>query len=225
VIRPLLATDLPRVTQIHLLAFPESALTALGCEAIRRYYEWQLRGPHDAVALGCEREGALAGFCFGGVFRGALSGFLRHNRRFLTLLVLSRPWLLANPLFRERLGRAGRLLRRAPAAPVEPVSSTQRSFGILAIATDLHHTRQGVGRELMQAAEAVARERGFAQMNLTVHPDNTAAVRFYEGLGWQRIERDGTWSGAMRLNLRTQHEADHAPVIVPIKEKVQLHDD
>jgi hypothetical protein len=29
----------------------------------------------------------------------------------------------------------------------------------------------------------------------------------------------------MRLNLRTQHEADHAPVIVPIKEKVQLHDD
>ena len=34
--------DLPAVASVHMAAFPKSALTMLGTEAVRRYYEWQL---------------------------------------------------------------------------------------------------------------------------------------------------------------------------------------
>ncbi|CAG0992531.1 hypothetical protein ANRL4_02561 [Anaerolineae bacterium] len=43
---------LPFVVQIHRAAFPDSALTKLGAEAVRRYYLWLMTGPHDAVNVG-----------------------------------------------------------------------------------------------------------------------------------------------------------------------------
>ncbi len=74
--RNLEAADLPALVEIHKAAFPDSALTRLGREAIRRYYEWQLIGPHDVVALGARQGPDLVGFCFGGTFRGATVGWV-----------------------------------------------------------------------------------------------------------------------------------------------------
>lgn len=34
------------VAGVHVAAFPSSALTRLGSEAVRRYYLWQIEGPH-----------------------------------------------------------------------------------------------------------------------------------------------------------------------------------
>lgn len=53
--RPLSAPDLGQAVQIHRAAFPDSALTKLGAEAVCRYYLWLLTGPHDAVNVGWER--------------------------------------------------------------------------------------------------------------------------------------------------------------------------
>lgn len=71
--------DLPAVAAIHVAAFPDSALTALGVEAVRRYYAWQLDGPHEVFALGVDavqydNDGTIAnkqliGYCFAGGFR------------------------------------------------------------------------------------------------------------------------------------------------------------
>ena len=49
----------------------------------------------------------------------------------------------------------------------------------------------------MSAAETSAIERGFELMNLTVNPDNHRAIRFYERLGWERVEGDDSWQGRM----------------------------
>jgi hypothetical protein len=38
-------------------------------------------------------------------------------------------------------------------------------------------------------------------MLLTVHPDNTRAVAFYEQLGWERTAGDGPWTGMMEKRL------------------------
>jgi len=35
------------VAKVHCRAFADAALTRLGCEAVRRYYLWQLEGPHE----------------------------------------------------------------------------------------------------------------------------------------------------------------------------------
>ncbi|WP_322506762.1 GNAT family N-acetyltransferase [Anaerolinea sp.] len=196
-IRNLEREHLSRVAQIHIRAFQDRALSSLGEEAVRRYYEWQLTGPHDAIAIGAFEEGNLLGFCFAGVFRGALSGFLRKNRGFLFTRLILRPWLLMNPLIRERVAQTLKILRK-PSRPVSvhnPVP--QRSFGILAIAVDPTVQRKGVGQILMEESERVALERGFPQMHLTVATDNHKAVAFYEKLGWKKMLDDGKWEGRM----------------------------
>jgi ribosomal protein S18 acetylase RimI-like enzyme len=199
-IRDLDQRNLPALAKIHALAFPGSALTALGASAVRRYYEWQLTGPHDVSALGAFSENEMVGFCFGGVFRGAMSGFLRKNRIYLAWLVLTHPWLVTNPLFRHRLIKGLKVLRRfskSGRANQPKPNHKKPPFGILSIAVNPEFQGLGAGKVLMAEAEAIARRLGFEEMNLTVNPDNYQAIRFYDSLGWQKITRGSVWSGEM----------------------------
>ncbi len=201
-LRLLTPEDLPQVAQIHCNAFPQSALTRLGSEAVRRYYEWQLLGPHQALALGCVADGALAGFCFAGVFKGALSGFLRRNRAYLLRCLLRRPWLIASPLIRERGALGLRLLRRRPApSRASEQRPPGRSFGVLSIAVQPAHQGRGLGKLLMEQVEQTARQAGYARLTLSVHPDNLQAIGFYQRLGWRQLSEDGVWRGVMVKDL------------------------
>lgn len=203
--RDLSVENLPAVASIHTAAFPDSALTKLGREAVRRYYEWQIVGPHDGVNIGAFSDDAMLGFCFGGIRRGALGGFLEKNRRFLIIRVATRPWLLFNPLFRERAQFAiqrlfGKLRPSKPpvAASSQPVvPQSIPAFGILSIAVDPRYQGSGAAQLLMEYSEQEALRRGFFRMHLTVHPSNTRAVRFYEKMGWQRDEHSEVWDGSM----------------------------
>lgn len=197
-IAPLTRGDLPRVAEIHAQAFATSAITGFGPGAVTRYYAWLLEGPHDAALVGAWNHGQLVGFCAAGVFRGAMNGFLRANRRYLAMQVLRHPGLLASPLIRDRLRQAvsitlrfSRLAQRTS----KPAGAPQ--FGVLSIATSPAAEGTGVGRALMQEAEDRARSRGHARIVLTVHPENVRAVRFYERQGWQRTDASGSWNGAM----------------------------
>src|SRR5438045_3111718 len=100
---PIAHEHLDEVARVHQRAFPDSAITAFGHEAVRRYYRWLLDGPHDAELVGAWDGQQLAGFCAAGTFRGALSGFLRANRAYLALRLLTHPWLAAGELVRDRL--------------------------------------------------------------------------------------------------------------------------
>lgn len=198
--------DLPAVARCHLAAFPDSALSKLGTEAVRRYYEWQLLGPHDSVALAAILDGELVGFCFGGVFRGALSGFVRKNRQFLAWRILTHPWLVANPLVRDRLKLSTRVLRwtakkSAPNNARREASEQRTSFGILAIAVHPDTQGLGIGKMLMQEAERIALQGGFQSMHLTVATDNLQAIGFYERQGWKKHTTTDEWTGQMRKTL------------------------
>lgn len=163
VIDELSPEDLFHVAHVHRRAFPGGALTVMGHEAVRRYYEWQLLGPHDVVARGAFRDGQLVGFCFGGVFRGALAGFVRKNRVYLLGRLLLRPWLVLTPEVRGRLGAGLKALRagrnKAGGSPTV-VGPPRRPFGILAIATDPDHARRGVGAHLMAESSHGKRPHG-----------------------------------------------------------------
>jgi ribosomal protein S18 acetylase RimI-like enzyme len=214
-IRSLTINDLISVAAIHRTAFPDSALTKLGLEAVRRYYEWLLVGPHEAANLAAVVDGKVAGFCFGGVFRGAMSGFLNKHQVFLFSRVLRRPWIAANPIFFERFISGLRILRRAGKPKklgVEQGRPAARPFGILAIAVHPAYQGLGVGKLLMQESELVARRRGFLDMVLTVNTGNHQAIRFYEGLGWKRINERGEWEGGMRKPLGTATAGANASI-------------
>ena len=109
---PIAPAHLTRITEIHSRAFPDSALNLLGNEAVRRYYAWQLLGPHDAVAVAVESDGALLGYCFGGVFRGSLSGFMKRNAFHLFWALLKRPSIWIAPAIRGRVRKGLKALLR-----------------------------------------------------------------------------------------------------------------
>lgn len=121
------------------------------------------------------------------MFRGATSGFVRTNRGFLARRLLRQPWLLADPLFRNRATTGARALRRSDRRD-DPAVSENDTFGILSIAVDPQHHRSGVGTIIMSEMERRAREREAVRMHLTVEPTNSPAIRFYERLGWATAE-------------------------------------
>jgi len=214
-VRAITAGDLHDVARVHRAAFGSSALSALGAESVRRYYEWQLVGPHDLIALGVWHDGVLRAFCFGGRFRGAVSGFVRRNRFYLAARVLCTPRLLFGARARSRMATALRSLvarpasapTRAPPTASSPESATAVAadllFGILSIAVDPGAQRTGSGRRLIEAMETAARSGGYTVMNLTVEPSNLPAVAFYEKQGWARVLVGTEWAGAMRKQLTT----------------------
>lgn len=217
-VRDLQIFDLEAVAQIHRRAFSDGAMTRLGDGIIRRYYDWLCNPVHDADRRVAMCDDQVVGFCFAGIFQGAMSGFLRRNWWALLRAVASRPSLLAEARFRRRAFTGGRLLwrmaRRRPARNNHPASlraSGDRSFGILVIATDPLRQQSGVGRALMAAAESEARRRACDVMRLSVHPENERAVRFYERLGWCRVPRQGAWHGEMERQLSAREHRGHSP--------------
>lgn len=197
--------DLADIARVHVAAFPKSALTRLGSEAVRRYYLWQLEGPHEHWFRGAWVGDRLVGFCVSGVSRGALGGFLQANRAFLALQLLVRPWLWGSPLVLDRLKVALRSLggiRKRLASQV--VRSSFRSWGILSIAVLPECRGNGTARALMEDAEAEAKRRGFRHMHLTVDVKNERAIRFYEKLGWKKVLESGEWKGTMTKQLATE---------------------
>jgi len=208
-IRPLSSSDLPQVAEIHLLAFPSSALTRLGKEAVRRYYEWQMVGPHDLVAVGAFLGDQMAGFSFGGTFRGAVVGYIRRNWPYLLFRSLSRFWLFTDGLFRSRVKGGLALLARfirgknKPGTRAAQAATSIPEYGILSIAVNPRFQGRGIGRLLMSENECAAQSRQFHRMGLNVSPNNEQAIRFYRSLGWEQVlSQEGVWKGKMRKPLQ-----------------------
>lgn len=67
------------------------------------------------------------------------------------------------------------------------------------------HGGRGIGRRLMVAAEALAREQGYARMTLTTFRDVPFNGPFYESLGWQAVPTSALTPG---LAAARQEEID-----------------
>jgi ribosomal protein S18 acetylase RimI-like enzyme len=210
VLRKIEIDDLPKITAVHLDSFPESALTKLGAAIVERYYLWQLTGPHEKVrAVGAFVGNECAGFSFGGVFNGSTSGFIRQNQSFLIREVLLHPWLLSDPLFLKRVREGFQMLRRPrrKKAASAPPKIAPASFGILSIAVAENYQKLGIGQRLMLDAEREAARCAYKQMDLSVHPTNRKAVRFYEKLGWKKFPPGENWKGVMIKSLEVEKSA------------------
>ncbi len=201
-LRPLRPCDLDDVAAIHCAAFPKNAFTRLGCDAVRRYYAWQLEADHEAYAIAAFAGGAMAGYCFGGIVPSAIGGFLARNRGFIARRLAARPWLIADPLFAGWARKGARFLlasRRTPGRTADAAPAVKRPFDILAIAVHPSFQGYGAGKALMARARRIAAENGFHVMTLFVDPANDRAIGFYQSLGWEKlVKRDG-WRGAMEL--------------------------
>lgn len=183
------------VVTIHMQAFPESTFTKVGKETVRRYYLWQFEGPHDLIALGAYCDETLVGYLFGGVFRGAMIGFLRKNWKFLIMRVLLRPWLLLNRDVRESILSGGKYFlmnpQKRPVNTLKEAESTLKRNSILAIAVNSDFYRLGIGSKIMDVFEEDSLTRDVDEIYLSVNEKNLKAIKFYESLGWEIVEFQG----------------------------------
>ena len=213
-IRNVELSDLDQIAEVHRASFEDRALSQLGKSAVKRYYRWLLTGFSDIYPVcAVSTHGKIAGFCFAGVYGGSFSGFLKNNRWFLIGTLMLRPWLFFKPIVREQATLAIRTLMRligkknihkTTQKAETPKPSKPTSLGILSIAVHPDFQRQGVGELMMAAVEMKAAADGFTQLHLSVHPENTSAVRFYEKSGWQKTQSRGTWDGKMFKKLNEQ---------------------
>lgn len=203
VMRPIEREDLPQVADVHLLAFPDAAVSIMGHEVARRFYESLLYGPHKHVGYGAFVDGQLSGYVFGGRPTEAERDYLRSNVGYLSWRLLTHPWLLFRGRVMNRLVLSLRVLvRLQPKTPPKPAPSlelVEQCFGIQAIAVDPRRRRGGVGRVLLVAAEKAARKDGLTTMLLSVHGSNQAAVKFYLSTGWYGYPKGSPWDGGFML--------------------------
>jgi [ribosomal protein S18]-alanine N-acetyltransferase len=87
---------------------------------------------------------------------------------------------------------------------------------VMTIGTATTHQGHGLGREMLAALVARARELGAASVLLEVRVDNEPALRLYERAGFERLgvrrgyyqpENKDAWT--MRLDLSTQPSSTH----------------
>ena len=78
---------------------------------------------------------------------------------------------------------------RAYDTPADPTMVPRRRAHVEALVVDQRHRRTGVGRALMAAATAWARERGAKEVVLTVWAGNAVAEAFYAHLGYQVVSQ------------------------------------
>jgi len=216
-IREILYEDLDEVTRIHIASFSDRALSQLGKGAVKRYYQWLFTGFPRSYPICAEVNGnILAGFCFVGVYSGSFSGFLRKHKWYLAGHILSHPWLIFNPIVREQSSLSFKTLKRIFMSkfyrrpkqavvikkPLLESPPRYKPWGILSIAVDPAYQRRGVVEAMMRFVENMLEEKGITSLNLSVHTDNSPAVRFYEKMGWEKVPPGEEWNGKMmkRLN-------------------------
>jgi ribosomal protein S18 acetylase RimI-like enzyme len=86
----------------------------------------------------------------------------------------------------ELLGFVTVRVQRAPEEEIM-IPRTFAMVDLLAVRSDRQH--EGIGRELMEAAHAWARERKLAHINLSVWEFNQRAIGFYRALGYETVSR------------------------------------
>jgi ribosomal protein S18 acetylase RimI-like enzyme len=183
-LRSITIPDLSEVADVHISAYPDSTLTLLGKEAVRRYYEWQMIGPHSASTAAAFSENKCIGLYFGGIFREPAAGFVSSNRLYIMWRILTRPWLLTSSTFRQTLRLYARLLWNRWFSRESRRQEWPRTFHILSLAVAPPWQRTGIGTTLLEHAESVARRNSFQEMSIRVRPRNDIAVRFCSAAGW-----------------------------------------
>lgn len=192
-VRALTEQDLPAAGKIYIAANPKSLLTSFGSKQVLHYLSWQLHARHMAAATAAEVDGELAGILLL-VKNNDLPGYLKQNPAFLLCSFLRHVGVLFSPLFRARATQCVRCL-------VKPPKSWKRQPGtvrVLCIAVHPKFQGNGIGGQLLGAAEELAYSRGHERAELTVKPTNLSAIRFYERSGWEKLTEDGQWTGAMQ---------------------------
>lgn len=192
-IRPMSASDLSAVAELHQESLEAGFFGRLGQRFLCRYYETFIASPHAvAFAIGDRPDGILVGTTHNALH---YRWVMRHRGLRLavagTLALLLRPRVLAD-FMRTRLGRYLRGFRRVarestPAAQPQREATSEQVAVLTHVAVWASVRRRGLGRILVGAFIEAARDKGADRALLVTLDDSAGSAHFYVSLGWDPI--------------------------------------
>lgn len=180
VVRRIDAGVLDELEPLHADAFSGSLGVALGRTYRRRFLEGLLSAP-GGLCIGGFIEDELVGYVLGAQ-PGVSDNAQRRMRGLIVASALRRPWILLHRTARRLV--ASRLRRRPP------VRDRGASLDLVAIGVRSDRRGDGIGRRLIEHFTEEARSRGHVTIALSVHAENTPALRLYESAGWRLVPSD-----------------------------------
>jgi ribosomal protein S18 acetylase RimI-like enzyme len=175
IIRSTIRADLGDLAELHAQSLPSSLFTALGRDALIRYYAYVESSPYE-TAWTAAVNGLVAGACVVSYEpQSVLSRFVRH----------------APIVFARELGALvvrDSVLRTALAQRLREPAGESHAPEVTQIFTDARHRGHGIGAALLRSCEANLRTRGVARYFVhTERDDNDAGIRFYRREGFEPI--------------------------------------
>ncbi len=183
------------IVTCHETAFPGEFLTLLGPRFLRSFYKYYCNHPDAIFLIAKDNETGL----IGGLVAGGAPYVRGHFMRKYIPLYL--PVILYKSLVNSKIRK--RLIEHTANA----VSSLSKKIGIaktlnhapdneyydvlssslLSICTHSGYRGKGAAAALMEAFRNESEKRGYRSMRLSVHNDNTAAIKLYKKMGWEIV--------------------------------------
>lgn len=181
---PLTAEMVTEVVKLHFDAFAGYMNTRIGTGYVKAFMNWFRQAERSIALAATDTKGKVLGYVI-----GAPSGYSRSMNRDLFWVaaagIIMRPWLLFSDQFRQTImARLRLILGYSPAQQIEPELPEPVTY-LVGIGVSPSARGKNIGRSLVEAFEARARELGMRSLQLSVYTDNTVARRLYESCGWQ----------------------------------------
>lgn len=202
-VRPMRPDELEFAATEHLRHFPDGFFARLGQHFLEEYYRAFLTSPQARLIVAEDRHGPV----------GYLAGILRpdaHRAHVLAqhrwpLIVKATASLVRQPsllflFLRTRSGIYARKIMRQEQPPT-PTRSADRPVILAHIVVSPSRQRQGIGRQLLLALTAAAREAGCTQIVL-VTEQGAASEKYYRHLQWVETGTHHTRDGKAVITFR-----------------------
>lgn len=205
-IRPMVASDLEAVVEIHIESFPGFFLTFLGHNFLALLYK----------SIHCDPEGVVLVVASNARIEGFAAG-VAQQMGFYDRLIKKHKWAFAVAALKALIKRptiAQKLLRALNRPHDVQESAAEASLMSIAVRPDAEG--KGIGRGLVRAFCQTLVERGIGTVALTTDRDNNErANRFYQRLGFclsrSYLTPDGRAMNEYVMSLR-EHTDQHSPL-------------
>jgi ribosomal protein S18 acetylase RimI-like enzyme len=196
IIQEALESDLSRIAECHISAFPKSLSSALGIPYVTKMLGWYLSSDRTFLFYG-EDQSNVVGYCGGmikegGVAMGSASGMAQYSFDEAILAFLFRPWLVLHPELRAKYWFIGKnlwtRLKRFTVmnqkTQVNTLGSKQGYVALVVIGVQVAFQGKGYGSLLLEEFEKKTIQSGYKKALLTVLTTNEKAIRAYKRNGW-----------------------------------------
>lgn len=180
---PMTPDVLSDLSWLHMRGFKEALNTQLGKCYVYACIAWFCRLDGGVALVAKTHSNRPLGYLV-----GAPLGYSNNMTRDLLWVaaraVCIRPWLLLRPQFRSIVKIKLAAIFKKARGPEGPVDLPLPTMSLVGLVVDPQFQRQQIGKQLIEAFEARARELGFRSIRLSVYPENIAARRVYEKCAW-----------------------------------------